>query len=130
MHLRRSRNWVNYGSTGVPVFGTRSPIKGVLESTRYENSLTIQLHGPSSQWEGNLCYADNHMEYVKEFHAADYHCQLQGGYVPDNIFWCDMDNCSLNGSPKGWEGDAWLGICNRASANAANDPLGSHMVFD
>ena len=129
-NLRRTRNWVNYGSAEMPVLGTRAPIKGVLESDRYTRSLTLLLHGPSAQWEGNLCFADNHMEYVKQFHAADYHCQLQGGYVPDNIFWCDLDNCSQGQIPRGWEGDAWLGICNEATDAGSGHVLGSIMVYD
>jgi len=128
-HLRRTRYWVNYARTGVPVMGTRGTLNGMQTTSRYENSPTLRLHGPEAQWHGNVCYADNHMEYVKDFYAADYHCQGRGGYVPDNIFHYDMENCAGNGSPAGWEGDAWIGMCKRAY-DAQSSGVGSVMAVD
>jgi len=128
-NLRRTRYWVNYARTGVPVMGTRGTMNGLQTTTRYENSPTLRLHGPEAQWHGNVCFADNHMEFVKEFYAADYHCQGRGGYVPDNIFFYDMEDCAGNGSPAGWEGDAWIGMCKK-SYSAQTSGVGSLMAFD
>lgn len=124
-NLRRARYWVNYSRTGVPVLGTRGPLKGDNKTRLYTDSPTLQLHGPSAEWYGNVCYADNHMEHVNEFYAADYHCQTAGGYIPDNIFWRDLE-CS---SPSAWEGDAWLGLCYRTDTSSTSSQ-GSWMGVD
>jgi prepilin-type N-terminal cleavage/methylation domain-containing protein len=128
-NLRRTRYWVNYARTGVPVFTTRGTSNGNdSDENRYSRSPTLRLHGPDKQWEGNVCYADSHTSYKKSFYASDYHCQGNGGMVPDNMFTYDMENCSGNGFPKGYEGDAWCGMCNKAMG--ASSSIGSLMVTD
>lgn len=130
-HLRRTRYWVNYARTGVPVLGTRGTKNGSMSGSRYEKSPCIRLHGPDMEWNGNVCFADNHMEYVKQFYAADYHCQNQGGYVPDNIFAADMDACASSTAQtyKYWEGDGYLGVCDKAYPSGGPG-TGSLMVVD
>jgi prepilin-type N-terminal cleavage/methylation domain-containing protein len=127
-NLRRTRNWVNYARTGVPVLATRGTYQGdVNNEARYTKNPTLRLHGSEKAWEGNVCFADNHMEYVKGFFPSDYHCQGNGGMVPDNLFHCDaeMANCSGSGFPRDWEGDSWSGMCKRYNANS-----GCLMVYD
>jgi prepilin-type N-terminal cleavage/methylation domain-containing protein len=124
---RRTRFWVNYGSSACPVMGTRGVQSGLTTGSRYENSPTLQLLGPDQEWNGNLCFADNHMESVKTFFASNYMCQEQGGNVPDNVFHHDMD-C---GDDNAWmEADAWIGMCRTAKDAGSSFGTGSTMAYD
>ena len=128
-NLRRTRYWVNYARTGVPVMCTRGTANGNdSDENRYSRSPTLRLHGSDKAWEGNAVYADSHTEYVKSFYASDYHCQVNGGMVPDNIFTYDQEGCSGSGFPKGYEGDAWCGMSNKAMGPSSS--IGSLMVTD
>lgn len=124
---RRTRFWVNYGSSACPVMGTRGVQSGLTTGTRYEKSPTLALLGPPEEWHGNLCFADNHMEQVKTFYASNYMCQDQGGNIPDNCFHFDMD-C---GDDNAWmEADAWIGMCYRARDAGSSFSSGSTMGYD
>jgi prepilin-type N-terminal cleavage/methylation domain-containing protein len=124
---RRTRFWVNYGASTCPVMGTRGVQSGLTTGTRYEKSPTLQLLGPDQEWNGNLCFADNHMESVKTFFASNYMCQEQGGNIPDNVFNYDMD-C---GDDNAWmEADAWLGMCRTAKDAGGSFGTGSTMAYD
>jgi len=126
-NLRRTRHWVNYSKTGIPVICTRGTSGGdVTNAARYDRSPTLRLHGSEKQWEGNICFADNHMKYVKNFFPSDYHCQGNGGLVPDNLFAAEpeMQDCSGSGFPRQWEGDSWCGVVKR------NHNGSSLMIYD
>jgi len=127
-NLRRTRHWVNYAATGIPVMATRGTYRGdVTNEVQYTNSHTLRLHGSERAWEGNVCFADNHMTYVKNFYPSDYNCLRNGGMVPDNLFHCEIElaNCSGPGFPRYWEGDSWTGICTNYSPSS-----GSIMIYD
>jgi len=123
---RRDRFWVNYGAPTVVVLGTRGTNRGIENTTRYEKSPTLQLHGDDKSWAGNFCFADNHMESVKTFFPNQYMCEDAGGNVIDNVFDFEFGNCG-DGSAH-MQADSWIGMCVKANP-ASSSGAGSISVM-
>jgi prepilin-type N-terminal cleavage/methylation domain-containing protein len=124
---RRTLYWVNYARTGVPVLGTRGVQSGLTTGTRYEKSPTLRLLGPDAQWNGNLCFADSHMESVDNFFASNYMCESQGGNLPDNVFNCEFE-CSDD--DKWMQADSWLVMAFRARDAGSSFGTGTTSGYD
>jgi prepilin-type processing-associated H-X9-DG protein len=58
MKLKRWRD--SYGGADWPILGNRGPLNGVHDPKSY----TLQIHEPHDQWSGNICFADNHVEFL------------------------------------------------------------------
>ena len=49
------------------VLGNRGVEDGSLDPELYELSVTLEIHGSRKQWDGNICYNDNHVEFAHTF---------------------------------------------------------------
>ncbi|MFO0872635.1 MAG: prepilin-type N-terminal cleavage/methylation domain-containing protein [Phycisphaerales bacterium] len=107
---RKKSFWRNTQSSSRPIMGTRGTEQGATTGTAYTNSPTLLLHGPKKEWQGNICYADNHVETgLKTFYpnAVSYECgtiQL----TKDNIFGCEFACYGNTTLAKQKAGDTWL----------------------
>jgi prepilin-type N-terminal cleavage/methylation domain-containing protein len=116
---RKDHQWRNHLDSTKPHFVTRGTNNGVTAGANYEQSPTLRLHGPQKSWAGNICFADNHMEYIETFtpENVSFECGT-GNLTKDNIFVNDpaftQGACvprNAAGNPQTFAGgDAWLGI--------------------
>ncbi len=51
-----------------------------------EQSLTYEIHGGRGQWDGNVCYNDNHVVVEHSFFPEGVNYEAYGGSHPDHIF--------------------------------------------
>jgi prepilin-type N-terminal cleavage/methylation domain-containing protein len=135
---RKRMQWRNNQSSGVAALGTRAtggtylgqPNGGATTGDDYTKSPTLELHGPAQQWDGHVCFQDNHAESLVTFFAAG--CSYLPSSGPnsltpmkDNIYCAEFDD-----NPQGAQGsgDSWLTM-NTAAAASGNaitpvwDPL-------
>jgi hypothetical protein len=97
----------------------------------YTRSPTLRLHGAADSWEGNVCFGDNHVEFVATFRpdTVTYACGTYngGGITADNLFACGGTvpseftgggcvDVNASSAPQPWAGgDTILGIHPNAS---------------
>jgi prepilin-type N-terminal cleavage/methylation domain-containing protein len=83
---RKKTKWRNTQSAIDPIISTRGTRNGEFSasSNEYRLSPTLQLHGPNKEWYGNVCFSDNHVEYINHF--------FPGGYEPLNGTEPEKDN--------------------------------------
>jgi len=114
---RKDNQWRATLDSTKPHMGTRGTKDGTTNGTDYEGSPTLRLHGAAKSWEGNICYADNHMEYVETFKPENVSWECDSlNLTKDNIFAADFTQgtCvpkNAGGAPQTRAGgDTWLGI--------------------
>ena len=69
LHLagtRKSKEWKDTYNSRFVVLGNRGVQNGSL-GPEYNNSKTLQIHGGDKQWEGNVCFNDNHVAFENKF---------------------------------------------------------------
>lgn len=132
---RKDNQWRNTMDSSKPHFVTRGTQAGDwTNQTWYNNSPTLRLHGSPKQWSGNICFADNHMQYIETFtpEGVSWECG-QLNLTKDNIFRSagttprefDATGCVpvSGGTPQLYKGgDSWLGICPFAATATAIVP--------
>ncbi len=118
---RKNISWRNTSDGGKPLVGTRGTKNGDGGGDNYKKSPTLQLHASKSEWEGNVCFGDNHYEFLSSFYSdrVRYQC-AQLNLSNDNIYKCDYDCTTASGSQLGEgtpantatqrSGDAAMGI--------------------
>ncbi|MBM4112200.1 MAG: prepilin-type N-terminal cleavage/methylation domain-containing protein [Phycisphaerae bacterium] len=102
---RRDLHWRNSADSGFILIGNRGVLNGETNTTNYTNSVTLQIHGPKTSWEGNQCYNDNHVGFETTFYptgvpcaegstiaAPDANCPAGTGL--DNIFFSETESSS------------------------------------
>lgn len=73
---RRTKGWKNGGSSSLAVVanrGVQNGIDGSVPGTDVEvfkKSKTLEIHGPKGSWEGNVCFGDNHIDFVNTFYSG------------------------------------------------------------
>jgi prepilin-type N-terminal cleavage/methylation domain-containing protein len=105
---RKKTKWRNSSREGDPVLATRGPRAGADTGNQFERSYTLLLHGSKKEWDGNVCYADNHTEMTSTFWPAivSYEPQEANGQLQkDNIFAAEFDDIQGNVF---MSGDAYL----------------------
>ena len=62
-------------------------IGGATTGDDYRKSWTLLFHGPDQEWQGHVCFGDNHVEFSKSFFPPNvsHECGLDS-IVQDNIF--------------------------------------------
>src|SRR5688572_15431457 len=101
---RKTKQWRDTSDSSWPIIGNRGVRNGQLGNA-YNESITLEVHGNKGDWDGNICYNDNHVTYTKTFKPENVFFQLDGEAVQDNIF----RNDSPNGGAADPDGDdAWL----------------------
>jgi prepilin-type N-terminal cleavage/methylation domain-containing protein len=110
---RKKTNWRNTTDSTKPLIGTRGTYKGVDTGDNYKLSYALQLHGPAAQWDGNICYADNHTDSLHTFYPNNVAWECGAiNLSKDNIFNYEFtqSGCTpVTGDGRG-SGDTWLCI--------------------
>ena len=92
---RKFEHWKDTMDSKFAVLGTRGPEDGAdpggnyqLDPTIYNASVTLEFHGGRKQWEGVICFNDNHTELLQTFtpEAVAYFDVSMDEVRPDNIF--------------------------------------------
>ena len=134
---RRKTEWRNTGNSRFAVLGNRGPKAGNPSGTDYSNSKTLLVHGGSKEWDGNIGYNDNHVEYGRTFYPENVKPLLEqsctgggadlvvNGSSQDNIFKNDT-GCKA-GAKKNVDSVLW--IQNR-TANTSNPTNGVFITAD
>ena len=91
---RKELKWVDIASNGDPMVSTRGTRTGLMTGPDYEQSPTLQLHGPDDLWAGNVVFADNHVEYIDNFFpsSTSYWATNDSAASKDNIFAAEFDD--------------------------------------
>ena len=66
LNQRRAGQWKSSGNSKYVVLGNRGPKDGVTTDPIYTSSTTLLIHGAPNEWDGNLCYGDNHITYGRQ----------------------------------------------------------------
>jgi type II secretory pathway pseudopilin PulG len=114
---RKTERWRATGDSSTVHMGTRGVKDGLTQGPDYTNSPTLRLHGSSRMWAGNLCFADNHVEFVETFtpEGVAWECDT-APLTKDNIFAAEFTQGACvprnsAGQPQVFAGgDTWLGI--------------------
>lgn len=119
---RKSVKWRNRTESGYAVIGTRGTggtytgggftgQGGQDTGPAYEQSPTLELHGPKRQWVGNVCFADNHTDTIESFFPvlASHDMGNNTGKKKDNIYSAEFPS-GPTGDTKESAADAWLTI--------------------
>ena len=117
LHLfgeRSALQWRESLDADFVVVGNRGVRDGRTDPATYDASVTLKIHGPSSSWEGNLVFNDNHVEFATAFTPPSLKGFGANGVVPDNVFRDD---------PEGAGGDVWLTMIRGVSLDADGQPL-------
>ena len=133
----KKNNWRSSQQAGFAAFGTRATgggatmTGGAITGPEYEKSPTLELHGPKSQWDGHVCFNDNHVETLNTFYAAlcVYYPQNAIAQTKDNIYAAEFfDYTTVPGGGPQASNDSWL-VQATAATNTGNgctpvwDPL-------
>ncbi len=117
---RESTKWRDSQAPGDPIIGTRGTKGGVGPGDpEYDRSPTLLLHGGRRQWEGNICFNDNHTELLEHFfpQLTTYEpSNSSTGPQKDNIFAAEFDEENHPNGPEA-VADAWLVICRSVLPN-------------
>lgn len=119
---RRNYTWRNTGDSSKVVLGNRGTKNGITTNDDYRQSWTLLFHGPDQEWQGHVCFGDNHVEYSKSFFPPNvsHECGLDS-IIQDNIFDAEFEQCGgLQGNWK--QGDAWLAMNEVVTDGGGGDP--------
>ncbi|MHC5023218.1 MAG: type II secretion system protein [Planctomycetota bacterium] len=83
---RKRFKWKNTNEAQDPIIGTRASRDGEVSGDPYRFSQTLELHGSAKEWQGNICFADNHTETLTSYFAP------QTAYIPNNSATIQKDN--------------------------------------
>ncbi len=84
---RKEKLWRDQMSSTVPMFSTRGPRNGATAGAEYNRSVTLDIHGESDEWVGNVIFADNHVETLNTFEPPE--LQTPGIAQSYNLFRMD-----------------------------------------
>ena len=66
--LRRKSEWRNTGNSRFAVLGNRGPKAGSTTGNDFTDSKTLLIHGGLKEWDGNIGFNDDHVEYGRTFY--------------------------------------------------------------
>jgi hypothetical protein len=119
LHLagtRKAKEWKDTKNSKFAVLANRGVRNGSLAPADYNTSKTLQIHGAAKQWEGNVCFNDNHVIFDNKFSPDGIGSFTASGStvpVPDNIF---ADDTVANGA------DSWLTVISAVTAAGVPTP--------
>lgn len=106
-NARQKKFWRDTMDSSAPMIANRGVEQGnFTDADVYNRSITLEIHGGKKEWDGNICFNDNHVIVSKTFlpEGVNY-LNAQGELVADNIFKNDLEG---DDSPDG--DDAYLVI--------------------
>jgi prepilin-type N-terminal cleavage/methylation domain-containing protein len=84
---RQRVHWREQCDPGRAMLGNRGVRNGSLKPAIYDRSITLLIHGDRSVWQGHICFADNHVEFLNTFTPESMHyLDCAGHWQPDNFF--------------------------------------------
>ncbi len=116
---RKRKQWRDSLTSKFAVLGNRAVEAGDQSpgSPRYEQSITLEIHGGRKQWMGNIAYNDNHVEIHQTFTPEGiFYLNLTPTppeSVPDNLF----NNQSGSDQQTGDGYDIWLALISNIEPN-------------
>lgn len=115
---RKQRQWINSLDSKYTIVGNRGVKDGSLIPADYEGSKTLEIHGSSKEWVGNICFNDNHVEVLRSFfpEGVTYQAVGTGETLQDNIFL--NETVGTGGSGSGY--DCWNIIVTEVQGTAPN----------
>ena len=115
---RKKRHWRDTMDSRFAMIGTRGVEDGSLDENIYYRSVTLEFHGGSKEWVGNVAFNDNHTERLDTFFPEGLNYRIAGVSTPDNIF---KDGTGDGEGGPGTDGgfDIWLVIY----LSISDDPL-------
>jgi len=75
--IRRGREWRNSGNSQFAIMANRG-VRGGESSDRFFNSTspevssTLKIHGGIGEWDGNICFNDNHISLSRTFYPTEF----------------------------------------------------------
>ncbi len=80
---RRDLQWKVGATSGsrFPIIGNRGVKNGATNTDDYTNSKTLEIHGAKNEWDGNVCYNDDHVVFTRTFTPEGMVC-VNGGTAP------------------------------------------------
>jgi hypothetical protein len=105
---RKVEKWRVTAGSNAPHFSNRGVYRGQTSGANYSLSYSLLFHPPATSWEGNVCFADNHVVLEPDFfpEASVYSCGASVN-APDNIFAWEFTGALCDGIKAG---DTWLTI--------------------
>ncbi len=108
---RKVREWRDSLNSKWAVIGDRGPAAGAVGQSAgcadcpdYVDSITLQFHGGSKQWVGNIGFNDNHIALIQSVFPEGLNYILNGDPEPDHLFYNDAGaSCDDGGG-----NDIWL----------------------
>lgn len=82
----RINQWKETLDSKWATLGNRGVQNGSYDEEIYEASVTLETHGGSKQWVGNVAYNDNHMELHNTFEPEGVNYTQNNETNPDNLF--------------------------------------------
>ena len=104
---RKSTQWRDTFDSKFAILGNR----GIKDGQIRESDITYEIHGGRKQWNGNVCYNDNHVAVHATFtpEGVEYQDQNRESKA-DNLFRNDNGDNELDGS------DIWLLVVSKVRA--------------
>lgn len=85
--VRRAREWRNSINSKMVVVGNRGVKDGSMAPSDYATSKTLEIHGAKDEWDGNLCFNDNHVTFGRAFVPEGCDLVTVGtSNIVDNVF--------------------------------------------
>jgi prepilin-type N-terminal cleavage/methylation domain-containing protein len=85
--VRRAKEWRNSVNSKAVVLGNRGVKDGSTLPSDYATSKTLEIHGAKDEWDGNLCFNDNHVTFGRTFVPEGIDLVTVGTTnIPDNVF--------------------------------------------
>ncbi len=123
---RKRKEWRDSLTSRFAVLGNRGVEDGEQTpgSPRYEESITLEIHGGRKQWMGNIAYNDNHLEIHQTFTPEGIvYLDLTPDppeSVPDNLF----NNQTGTNQETGDGFDIWLALISNINADGITFGMG------
>ncbi len=126
---RKKRHWRDTMDSRFAMIGTRGVENGDLDPEIYYRSVTLEFHGGSKEWVGNVAFNDNHTERLDTFFPQNLNYQINGVTVPENIFEDQTGDGGGGALPDGGF-DIWLVIYLDISDDPVNPAIDTQIQWD
>ena len=106
--------WHSSAGSSDIIISNRGPRDGDVGPSGDTESFTYKFHTSEDDWAGNIVLGDGSSRFVNSVFPEGIAYQPLNGYPlgPDNIFFADWDDISVDTAPVGMpSGDNWMVIC-------------------
>lgn len=104
---RKAAQWRSTGDSKFPAIGNRGTEDGEVVA----EAIVYEIHGGRKQWNGNICFNDNHTEFFDTMYPEAMNYSEDGESHPDNLFM----NETGSSPDSGWDG--WLVMVTRMNTS-------------